>query len=226
MPAPRYADARTFRFLADLARHNDRDWFNAHKEQYHAEVRDPLLDFVEAFGPKLARISPHMVADPRPVGGSLFRVYRDTRFSKDKRPYKTYAGVTFRHVEGRDLPAPGFYLHVEPGRCFTAAGMWHAPSESLRQIRDAIVASPAAWKKATRNGKLLDEDSGRLVRPPRGYDADHPRIEDLKRKSFTSSVEFTQREVCAPDFLTRFTQACRRATPLMEFLAHAVGVKW
>ena len=227
MPSNNYVTTRTFRFFGELDRHNEREWFNASKERYIEEVRDPLLALVEAFGPKLAKISPRMVADPRPVGGSLFRIYRDTRFSKDKRPYKTYAGMTFRHARGREVPGPGFYLHFEPGRIFTAAGMWHAPSESLKQVRDAIVAHPDRWKGATRGrGRALDDDGQRLVRPPRGYDPDHPLIEDLKRKSFTTSTRFTQKEACGADFLNQFTKACRRTAPLMEFLANAVGLKW
>ncbi len=102
---------RTFRFFDELARNNNRAWFDANKQRYIEEVRDPLVRLIEAFGPRLARISAHMVADPRPVGGSLFRIYRDTRFSKDKRPYKTHAGLSFRHADGRDVHAPVFYLN-------------------------------------------------------------------------------------------------------------------
>ena len=118
---------RTFEFLRDIAVHNDRDWFNANKQRYHDDVRDPLLRFVEGFAPRLAKINKNMLADPRPVGGSLFRIYRDTRFAKDKSPYKTHAGITFRHVDGRDVHGPIFYLHLEPGSVFAAAGLWHPP---------------------------------------------------------------------------------------------------
>ena len=222
---PAYITPKTFRFLGELARHNDREWFNANKQRYLDEVRDPLLDLVEAFGPKLAKISPKLVADPRPVGGSLFRIYRDTRFSRDKSPYKTHAGMSFRHVDGREVAAPGFYLHIEPGRVFTAAGMWHPPSDSLKQVRDAIIAHPERWKRATRGrGRTLDDGGERLKRPPRGYDAEHPLLEDLKRKGFTVSTSFTQKQACAPDFLDQFAGACRRAVPLMEFLTEAVGL--
>jgi uncharacterized protein (TIGR02453 family) len=100
---------RTFAFLRELARNNDRRWFEANRERYLSEVRDPLLRFVAAFGPRLTKISRHMAADPRPVGGSLFRIYRDTRFSREKTPYKTHAGMSFRHVGGRDVHGPVFY---------------------------------------------------------------------------------------------------------------------
>lgn len=216
-----------FRFLKELAAHNDREWFNANKERYVSEVRDPLLRFVEDFGPRLARISKNMLADPRPVGGSLFRIYRDTRFSRDKRPYKTHAGLSFRHRDGRDVHGPVLYLHLEPGTVFMAAGMWHPDADTLRKVRDAIAEHPGRWKRVLASrGVDLDEGHEDLKRPPRGYDPEHPFVEDLKRRSFTSSRTFTQKEACAPDFPARFARACGQKAPLMEFLTHAVGLPW
>jgi uncharacterized protein (TIGR02453 family) len=116
---------RLFRFFSELARHNDRAWFEDNKARYVEEVRDPLLRFVEKFGPRLARISLHMTADPRPVGGSLFRIHRDTRFARDKSPYKTHAGLSFRHAAGRDVHAhllpPPAARHGVRGRGHVAA---------------------------------------------------------------------------------------------------------
>jgi len=214
---------RLFQFLRELACNNDRVWFNANKPLYIADVRDPLLAFIAAFAPELAKFAPALVADPRPVGGSLFRIHRDTRFAKDKSPYKTYAGMSFRHAEGNDVHGPIFYLHLEPGRVFSAAGIWHPPSDGLKLIRDAIVAQPARWKRVARAKAYELDDSERLSRPPRGYDAEHPLIEDLKRKSFTSSASFSEQDACAPGFLGEFTKACRSATPLVAFLAEAVA---
>ncbi len=216
---------RLFRFFAELARHNDRAWFEDNKARYLEEVRDPLLRFVEAFGPRLARISLHMTADPRPVGGALFRIHRDTRFSRDKSPYKTHAGLSFRHAAGRDVHAPIFYLHLQPNMVFAAAGMWRPPAEAVKQVRDAIVAKPDAWRRAVR-ACSLSHDEDRLRRPPRGYDPQHPLVEDLKRQTFITSTHFTQAQACAPDFGDRFARACRSATPLMRFLTGAVGLRW
>ena len=216
---------RIFRFLKELESNNNREWFNANKQRYLDEVRDPLLAFVSEFGAVLKKISPNMVADPRPSGGSLFRIYRDTRFAKDKSPYKTYAAMSFRNVKG--VSAPGFYLHLQPGRIFAGAGMWHPPAEALASVRDAIVDQPEEWKRATRGkGRALDDGSERLKRAPRGYDPEHPLVEDLKRKGFMRSETFTQKEVCAPDFIKRFGASCRRSSPLMAFLSNAVGVDW
>jgi uncharacterized protein (TIGR02453 family) len=220
-----YVTPATFAFFRELAEHNDRAWFEKNKERYHREVRDPLLRFVADFGAKLPKLSKHMLADPRPVGGSLFRIYRDTRFAKDKSPYKTHAGVTFRHEEGRDVHGPIFYLHIEPGRVFAAAGLWHPPPETLKQIRDAIVEKPERWRRAIA-GLAIDPGSDSLRRVPRGYDPEHPCADFLRHKSFTASTDFTQAQACAPDFLARYADACRKSVRLMECLTSAVGLRW
>jgi uncharacterized protein (TIGR02453 family) len=220
-----YVTPATFAFFRELAEHNDRAWFEKNKERYHREVRDPLLRFVADFGAKLPKLSKHMIGDPRPVGGSLFRIYRDTRFAKDKSPYKTHAGVTFRHEEGRDVHGPIFYLHIEPGRVFAAAGLWHPPPETLKQIRDAIVEKPERWRRAIA-GLAIDPGSDSLRRVPRGYDPEHPCADFLRHKSFTASTDFTQAQACAPDFLARYADACRKNVRLMEFLTNAVGLSW
>ena len=220
-----YVSPRTFRFLRELAAHNERAWFEANKARYVEEVRDPLLRFVAAVGPKLAKLSRHVVADPRPVGGSLFRIHRDVRFSKDKSPYKTHAAMSFRHEEAKETPAPGFYLHLAPGDVFAGGGLWHAPPEAVKQVRDAIVARAGAWERVAR-ACPLDDGEDTLKRPPRGYDPEHRFVAALRRQSFTTGVRFTQAEACADDFVERYAGACRSAAPLMSFLARAVGVPW
>ncbi len=226
MTAPRFKPA-FFDFLRELKANNERSWFEANKARYHADVRDPMLDFIAAFAAPLADVSPHFVADPRANGGSLFRIYRDTRFSPDKTPYKTNAGAHFRHVAGKDAHAPGFYLHLEPDSCFAACGVWHPDGEALAHIRNAIVDDPAGWKritrvKAFRDTFTLPEQS--LKRPPRGYDAGHPLIEDLKRKDFIASTVFHEADATHPDFLQRFAHIARRGAAFVGFLSRAVGV--
>ncbi len=211
-----------FAFLAELRRHNDRVWFNANKDRYLGDVRDPMLAFIASVAAPLARISRHIVVDPRPSGGSLMRIYRDTRFSRDKTPYKTNVGIHFGVKAPRDFEAPGYYLHVEPAEVFMGAGIWHPGADALRAIRTAIVKDPRAWKVAKRGG--LTHDEATLKRPPRGFDPDHPLIDDLKRLSFTSGARFSERQACAPDFSIRFVAACRREAPLMRFLARAMGL--
>jgi uncharacterized protein (TIGR02453 family) len=212
--------ARLFRFLGELRGHNDRQWFNAHKERYFADVRDPLLAFITAVRPRLHAISPHIVADPRPSGGSLMRVYRDTRFSRDKTPYKSHAALWF--PLDADGEAPSYYLHLEPDQVFMGAGMWRPASGTLTAIRTAIVVDAAGWKRATRAG--LSHGEASLKRPPRGFDPRHPLIEDLKRTSFTTGARFTETQACSAEFPCLFVSACRRQAPLVKFLAKAMRV--
>ncbi len=222
-------DKTLFDFLRDLDRNNDREWFAANKDRYVSHVRDPMLDFIAGFGPLLQKISTRYVADPRANGGSLFRIHRDIRFSKDKRPYKTNAGAHFRHEAARDAHAPGFYLHLEPGGVFAAAGVWHPDGPALAKIRNAIAGDPDGWRKVTSprvlgpRGELAGES---LKRPPRGYDPDHPLIEDLKRKDFFALARFTEVEACAPGFMKEFDNTCRTFTPLTRFLTGALELPW
>ena len=140
-----------FDFLRELKDNNNREWFKARKERYETEVVDPVTEFIENMVPRVAKISPHIVVDPRPNGGSRFRIYRDTRFSKDKSPYKTQVGCQFRHKAGKDAHAPGFYVHLAPERgvfrrrCLGAAG--RGPESAIRQ---GIIDKPDEWKKATK----------------------------------------------------------------------------
>ena len=216
----RYFDDDTFAFLRELKRHNDRDWFRANKERYEESVREPFLQFISDAGPELRKISRHLVADPRPTGGSMFRIHRDVRFSKDKSPYKTYAAAHFRLAGGH---GPGYYLHVEPGRSVLGAGMWMPEPQALERVRRRIADRPAEWRKARGD---LDEDEAALRRPPRGFAADDPMIEDIKRKSFTGSVSLSDRQVLGADFMKTFVRGCERLSPLMRFLSAAVGASW
>jgi uncharacterized protein (TIGR02453 family) len=216
-----------FAFLADLRENNNREWFAASKHRYESEVLEPALDFVADLAPYLDKISPHIRADPRPSGGSLFRIYRDTRFSKDKTPYKTNLGIHFRHDRAKDAHAPGFYLHLSPGEVFAGGGIWHPDTATVLRIREAIVADPDGWQRATRTGSFaktfaLGGDS--LKRPPAGFAADHPYVEDLKRKDFFGWTELTEEQATAPGFVAEYARLCRGVWPLMRFLCEARDV--
>lgn len=214
-----------FSFLRELAANNNRQWFQANKQRYEQRVRDPILRFIDDFGPRLSKISPHLVADPRPSGGSLFRIYRDTRFSPDKSLYKTHLGAHFFHESAKKAPSvPGFYLHIAPGESFAAAGIWHPDAEALARIRNAIVAGSPEWRALKRS--RLPIEGGSLKRPPRGYPADHPFIEDLKRTDFVTSVRLTEKEICAPSFISDFGKTCRNMTPIARFATCALDMAW
>ncbi len=220
-----YFTSESFAFLRQLRENNNREWFAANKQRYEREVRDPALRFISDFAPRLARIAPRLVADPRPVGGSMFRIYRDTRFSRDKSPYKTQVGIHFFHEKAKAAASvPGFYLHVAPGESFAAAGIWHPDPESLARVRQAIAAGSPAWKAIKRS--KLPIDGGSLKRPPRGYAADHPFVEDLKRTDFVTSIRLQDRDLCSASFPAEFASACRKMTPLVKFVAQSLALAW
>ena len=219
-------DAELFAFLGQLAANNDKAWFASQKHAYEAAVRAPLLAFIGDFSAKLAQISDHFVADPRKQGGSMFRIHRDVRFSKDKSPYKTHAAAQFRHEAGKDVHAPGYYLQLEPGHVLCGAGIWHPDGPTLRLIREAIVANPKGWQqlrsKLHKAGFRLGGES--LSRPPQGFDKAHPLIEDIRRKDFLVLKEFDESEALQPGFLAAFATLCRQASPLVAFLCQALGL--
>ena len=218
-----------FAFLTDLRANNDREWFAANKRRYEEDLLEPALAFIEDFAPRLETISPHFRADARRSGGSLFRIYRDTRFSKDKTPYKTNLGIHFRHERAGDAHAPGFYLHIGPGEVFAGGGIWHPDTQSATRIREAIAADPGRWRKATRTGqfaKSFELGGEALKRPPTGFDADHPLIDDIKRKSFYGWTRLRERDVTAPRFLDAYERICRSAAPLQRFLCEALELPY
>ncbi len=229
MPEPPYFSLELFKFLRELKRHNDRDWFQTNKWRYQQFVRDPFLRFIEDFGPRLRAISPHFFADPKPSGGSLLRIYRDMRFRKDQAPYQTMAAARFPHRAWKEVHAPGLYLHLEPKQCFLGAGLWHPDPDTRAFVRDAIVRDPANWKRATsgRAFRAMCELAGdSMKRIPPGYDPDHQFARDLMRKDFITVTYFTENWVCAEDFLDQVTKASRAAAPFVEFLTRAVGLPW
>ena len=218
-----------FAFLRDLAANNNRDWFEANRSRYEQHLLHPAQQFITEFAPRLRRISRHFNADPRPGKGTLFRIYRDVRFSKDKSPYKSWVGIQFRHHSAKDAHAPGFYMHLEPGNIMAGAGIWHPDTKTANRIRDAIVENSAGWTRASRGKKFAERfamGGDGLKRPPRGYDPEHPLIDDLKRKDFFGLAKLTQKAATSPGFLDEYEQLCRRGGPLMKFLCRAVGVEY
>jgi uncharacterized protein (TIGR02453 family) len=220
---PAYFTPELFRFLARLKRNNNRDWFLAHKDEFETHVRQPALRFITDFAGPLYAITPHLVADARPSRGSMFRIYRDTRFSSDKRPYKTHIAMRFSH-RGKDVHSPGFYLHLEAGGCFGASGLWHPEPPTLLKVRNAIVSRPKEWRAVR---KLLNwDDASKLSRPPRGFPADHEFVDDLKLRDLGSAVEFSDKQVFSPKFMATFGTSCRKMSPLAAFLSSALGLEF
>jgi len=215
---------KTLKFLKALEQNNNREWFTDNKQRYEDEVRTPALDYIESMSQHMARISPHFIVSAKKVGGSLMRVHRDVRFSKDKTPYKTNIGIHFKHARGKDVHAPGFYLHIEPGDVFIGAGIWRPESGTLKNVRTLIDEYPSEWikisKKVTgKGGFLFGGDS--LKRPPSGFAKDHPLIDDLKRKDFIAVQNLRVSDVYAKDFNKSTAKLFKTASPFVKFICDA-----
>lgn len=226
-----YFTPAVFKFLRELEDNNEKAWWEENKDRYIRVIREPAKEFIEDFGVRLHAISDHFVADTRTNGGSLMRPYRDTRFSKDKTPYKTNIGIQFRHEMGKDVHAPGFYVHIEPGACFAGLGMWNPEAKVARQIRDEIHESPDEWKKATRYKRFTnvwalgaEDDTDRLKRVPREFSEEHPYQDDLRLKSFTAGHALTQKSVTSPDFDVELAKLYKAGSAYTEFLCKAIGL--
>jgi uncharacterized protein (TIGR02453 family) len=219
----------TFRFLRELAANNDRSWFQENKPRYEKHVKAASIELITDFGPRLREVSPHFVADPSPAGGSLFRIYRDTRFSKDKSPYKTSIGIRFTHERGKDVHAPGYYLHIGDDGCYAALGIWRPDRDALTRIREAIVEDPAAWKRA-RDAKAFAEGwemgGDALVRAPRGFDPDHPLIGDIRRKDFIASRPLTKKAVKAEDLPSELASLFRTGASFQRYICRTLDLNF
>lgn len=225
-----YFSDKSLRFLRALARHNERAWFLAHKADYEAHVRAPFQRLLTDLQPDLLAVSAHFRADPRSVGGSLFRIQRDTRFAGDKTPYKTWQGARLFHERSRELAAPSFYLHLQPGNCFIGAGLWHPETDTLRRVRQFIVDNPGSWKRAAhapafRRRYDLD-DSEMLVRPPRGFPADFECIDDLRHKNFVALRAIDDATMTGPRLRAVVAKDLHALSPFVDYLCAALDLEF
>jgi uncharacterized protein (TIGR02453 family) len=242
--ASRYFSDRSLKFLSALAQNNHRDWFAEHKSEYEDQVKAPFLRLIGDLAEPLRNISPNLVADPKPIGGSMFRIYRDTRFAADKRPYKTHSGANFYHaatravVRGGDgdqgtmgrLDAPGFYFHLQPGESYCGGGLWHPQPATLLRVRHFMTNNPASWKQATRSasfrkiyGPLKGESN---LRPPRGFDPGHELIEDLRRKDYVCSASIDDQTLTSANLPKVMISRFVVAAPLIDWLCGALELEF
>jgi uncharacterized protein (TIGR02453 family) len=183
-----------------------------------------MLAFIHDFAPALRSISPAYIVDRRRIGGSMYRIYRDTRFSEDKTPFKTWLAARFEHEARRKVESvPGFYLHLGIDHCFAGGGVYHVERPGLTRIRQRIVELPDEWRR-TKAG--LEIQGEQLKRGPAGFPTAHEHLEDLKRQQLYTLTPLSERDVVAEGFIDRFTEACVRAAPLIEFQTKALGLRW
>jgi len=219
----------TFKYLDELTLNNERAWFDQHKPRYESLVREPALAFIRAMATPLGKAAPAFIAKDKKVGGSLMRVHRDTRFGHDKTPYKTNIGIQFRHGAGKDVHAPGFYVHISPTENFVGLGMWRPEPPILLAVRQKIAAEPERWTKVTTAKALAKADltlgdGDKLTRVPKGFDKDHPQAADLRRTSFILSGPLTASAITAHDFVSHVSARFAAGKDFMRFLCEAAGV--
>lgn len=224
-----FSDA-SFKFLRGLARHNDKAWFAAHKHQYEEHVRQPFLRLLGDLQPDLASISEHFRSDPKTVGGSLFRIYRDARFSNDKSPYKSWQGARLYHERRKQVAAPSFYLHLQPGESFVGAGLWHPEPPTQRKVRQFIFDNPGTWK-ATAHAPAFRrrfdfEESEVLVRPPRGFPADFEFIDDLKHKNFVFWRSLDDAAMTGPRLRQTLVTDLNALAPFVDYLCASLDLEF
>jgi len=226
----RYFSEKSFKFLRALARNNNREWFHSHKTDYEAYIRTPFHSLLVDLQPALSAVSPHFRADPRMVGGSLFRIHRDTRFSGDKAPYKSWQGARLFHERSRQVAAPSFYLHLEPGKCFVGAGLWHPETATQRRIRQFIVDNPTAWRSAAHGTAFRRtytlEDSEMLVRVPSGFPADFEYIDDLRHKNFVATRIIDDSVMTGPGLRQALSKDLQRLAPFVDYLCAALDLEF
>jgi uncharacterized protein (TIGR02453 family) len=225
-----YFSPASFKFLRSLAKHNSREWFHAHKADYDTHVRDAFRRLLVDLQPALAEVSLQYRADTKGVGGSLFRIHRDTRFSKDKSPYKSWQGARLFHERGRNVEAPAFYLHLQPGNCFIGAGLWHPGPDTLRRIRHFILDNPGSWEqaahgKAFRRRYALD-DSEMLTRMPRGFPPDFEFADDLRRRNFVAYRNIEDATMTGPRLRQTIEKDLAALASFVDYLCAALDLEF
>ncbi len=212
-------------FLKAIAKNNNREWFEKNKPKY-LEAKQSFEDFLEAFHLELVKVDEGLASlNPRKLG---FRIYRDVRFSKDKRPYKVNMGAGFS-PGGKMMQEPGYYIHIEPGnKSFLATGLYMPDSANLAKIRQEIDYNAKGFFKIL-NGKNFKkhfnglDDFDKVKTAPKGYPKDHPHIDILKNKSFVSSHYFTDAQVKDKKFFKKVAEVCKTIKPLNDFLKEAIN---
>jgi uncharacterized protein (TIGR02453 family) len=229
-----YFAPRAISLLRGLARHNNKEWFEAHREDYESALRAPMVALVEEMDVRLATIAPEIVGTPK---RSMFRIHRDVRFSKDKRPYKTHAACWFYHRDaghqvGTDAAhgGAGFYFHLSPDEAFCGGGVWMPPRPALNKLREALdedhesfeaIVKAPTFKR--RFGAM--ETEAKLTRMPRGFADTHPAADWLRYQSFTAGQALTMAQVQSSKLPETLAKSFAAMTPLVRWLNRAMGFR-
>ena len=207
-------------FLKTLSKNNNRDWFNKHKDEY-IEAHNNMIAFADAL---LVEMNKHDKMETSSGKESMFRIYKDVRFSKDKTPYNTHWSGAFKRATKK--LRGGYYFHIKPGDSFLAGGFWMPEPNDMKRIRQDIESNYKAWKKLLADktlvktfGKMIGEQVGSA---PRGYSKDHPAIDLLRYKQFLLRYDFTDKEVCSSDFLHKVNDVFIKMRPFFNYMSEVL----
>ena len=224
MPATAPFSPKALAFLRALKRNNRREWFHERRDEYERLLRVPMMAVIECFGHEFRRFAPELMADPKK---SVYRIWRDTRFSADKRPLKTNVAAVFPHRHGNRHTSAGLYLEISPEWVFAGGGLYMPDPQGLHRIRERIAENPKAFERIV-NASALKRAGGlqgeSLKRVPRGFAADHPAAGHLKMKQFLVWGEWPPELATTPKFWTELLTTFRAAAPLLKYLNGALGV--
>ena len=224
----------TLNFLTGLKKNNRKPWFEAHRDDYESLVKLPMLELIEEMDVRMARFAPEIIGDKR---RSMFRIYRDIRFSNDKSPYKTHASCWFYHRDGSRAvgreavgAGAGFYFQIAPGSSFVGGGMWMPPREALLRIRDRIAAKSKEFEKIVQDRKLVKrfgglDDEAMLKRTPRGYPPDHPAAKWLRYQSFVTGCQLSDAQAIGAKLPALIEADFRLMVPLVRWINAVLGLK-
>lgn len=218
-----------FKFLDQLHQNNRREWFNENKPRYQSDVQLPAVELVRQLEKPLSRVAPMLSCDARPHGGSVMCIYRDTRFSKDKTPYKSHVGIGLDHQADTVAGPPGIYIHLSAAESFIGCGSWRPPRETLAAMRAAIDSDAEAWRKLKRQKRFRETYTlvgESLKTSPRDYSPDHPLIEDIRRIDYIATSPLSQAEITAPGIIELLIDRIKAARPFMAFLCNAVEIPY
>lgn len=212
-------------FMKRLKRNNNRPWFEKHKPEYESFVKLPMQSLIVALQPHFRRFAPEFDVNPK---RSLFRIYRDVRFSKDKTPYKTHVAAHFvLRGKPKGVEGSGYYLHIEPGEVYLGGGVYMPDGDQLKKIRRAIADQSEKFLSILRHAKFKKEfgklEGEKLQRVPQGYEADHPMAEWLKYKQFFVWVEWPETKCLKRGFAEEVAEVYEAAAPMVRFLNEAMS---
>jgi len=216
----------TFSFLAGLTMNNDRQWFEDHRKEYEEFILAPAMALIVEMDPIVRSLSPHYRGVAKKVGGSLMRIYRDTRFGRDKTPYKTNVGIQFRHERAKDVHAPGWYVHLDLNECFMGAGAWHPDPADLMKIRQNHADHPDIWIRAIAEARAASGLVGvgeSLQKSPKYFDPEHPLAPEIRRKDFLLSVNMPPEAFLSHDLVPELESKFQASALYMAALCGALG---